>query len=165
VQEEWKRTYGAAAPFGNLRAMWSNEACARVTPLGGPCPYAEERCAMAFLSAVQTVTATRRRSPTGYFRSVARSMGIDMADNKPLSREANREAHLFAAEAAPGSGDTDRPGNGDAAGPQGDDPARPDASPDLRRTIARPIAIGALLGSLHLGAREDGSAHGREGAQ
>lgn len=113
------------APYGNLRRLWREMACAETNPYGSEtCPYPPEDCALAFFQAVEkTVYAMPRKSRTGYFRSVARTAGMERAERKPLARE------------------QEGPGNvrGRGSGLQ----TRPD---EVRSTRHRPVRIGELLG-------------------
>lgn len=76
------------APFGNLRKLWRERACAETNPYGSDtCPYSTENCALAFLQAVERTVYAMPRKPTAYFRSVALTIGMERAERKPLARE------------------------------------------------------------------------------
>ena len=117
---------------------------------------------MAFLSAVQNSLLPWVDAPAAYFVKVARSAGVERADNKPLARERHREE---------GSGQPGDLRGGPAPGrrrgvaqvggvhpPRGVVPEVLDEEDHLRRARTRPNAIGDLLGALNIGSRQ-GSAH------
>ena len=163
VKVLWERTTGQSAPFGRLRMNFQREHCRAINPYGGECPYREEECGTAFLAAVQNSLLPWITDPAAYFVKVARSSGIERADNKPLAREMHREQT--------GSGNTGdvRGGHGprfdgDLAVVRSSNAIR-DIRPEednLRRSHARPIAIGDLLGSIdprpRQGPADDGKA-------
>lgn len=136
VQASWKRTYGRAAPFGDLRRQWREEHCSRLNPYGSEdCPYSERDCAIAFYKAVQHVTAERADTPMGLFKVVARSYAFDRAENKPLARDRVQ---------------TDvRPGDSGGGGVRDDE-----GSDDVPRPITRPVSIGDVLRSIDPRPRE-----------
>ena len=137
VQALWESTYGKKAPFGNLRQMWVREHCRTVAPYDD-CPYDKQDCALSFLGAVEQVTgAAKREHPTGYFRSVARTLGYRRAEDKPLAR----------------LGLTGTANEGALPGP------------GLRSTKTGPIAIGDVLKSLDLGPRERPAKDGQASAK
>jgi hypothetical protein len=170
VKTLWESTTGKPAPFGRLRMNFQREHCRAINPYGSDdCPYREEECAMAFLGVVQSVLLPWIADPAAYFVKVAKSTGIDRADNKPLARERHREE---------GSSDTGRSRRGSAARYAGDPPLgnskrgdRTGAAPvfleetDLHRSHARPQSIGDVLGTLYAGAREKPSADRTEGSE
>ena len=157
VKELWERTTGSKAPFGRLRMNFQRQHCATINPYGSEdCPYREEECAMAFLSTVQNVLLPWITDPAAYFVKVAKSTGIERADNKPLARERHREE---------GSSDRRRadaghaPGHPRDAGGESADEAR------LHSARRRPESIGTLLGSLDLGARQGPAQDGSQSAK
>ena len=129
VQSQWRARTGKAAPFGDLRRTWVREHCVRVAPAQGLCPYREQDCALAFLSAVQT-SLTARKNPMGYFRRVAKTLALDRLDSKPLSRDQE------------GPSAPDRLADSDAEGS------------GLRGSKTRPVAIGDVLRTLDPGSRQ-----------
>jgi hypothetical protein len=154
IDEAWRETYRVKAPFAKLRQMWKTQHCVQVDPYNTGCPYSEEDCAMSFLVAVERTVGFHPERPTGYFRAVAHSMGLDRADNKPLARDTLRRTDVRK-EGDPGglegrdrAGHTRNPGGMDAPG---DDEARDQASldeaADLRRSTYRTVRIGELLGT------------------
>jgi hypothetical protein len=166
VKALWEKTTGKPAPFGRLRMNFQREQCSRINPYAGECPYRVEECGMAFLSAVQNSLLPWIEDPAAYFVKVARSAGIERADNKPLAREHHREE---------GPGHAGDLRGGDAAGRGGDlaafrgtDPSRRvvpevlDEEDHLRRAHARPNSIGSLLGALNLGTRQGQPSDGSE---
>lgn len=166
VKTLWEQTTGKPAPFGRLRMNFQREHCRAINPYGSEsCPYREEECAMAFLGAVQNSLLPWITDPAAYFVQVARSTGIERADNKPLAREHHREegpGHPGAMGVRDGSRR-----DGYLAGVRPTDAIRdvPSEEDDLRRAHARPLAIGDLLGSINLGPRQGPSDDGKESAQ
>ena len=170
VQEAWREAYSMNAPFAKLRQMWKTQHCVQVDPYNTGCPYSEEDCAMSFLVAVERTVGFRPEKPTGYFRAVAHSMGLDRADDKPLARDTltrtdvRNEGHPGGLESRFGTGPSRGRGLAEdrglhAAGDQGLD----EEASDLHRTSHRPVRIGELLGTLDLGPREGPSKNGKEG--
>ena len=152
VKAAWEQRFEAKAPFSRLRLSWREEHCQTLNPYGSEtCAYREEQCAMSFLAAVEATTANARdvRGAVGYFRRVARSDATRRADEKPMRRETHAEVPAQTQEAF-------RPS----------DPGHVRLSAEERRELhrskTRPIAIGDLLGSLHVGPRaqsaDDGEA-------
>jgi hypothetical protein len=167
VKELWEKTTGKPAPFGRLRLNFQREHCRSINPYGSEgCPYREEECALAFLSAVQNSLLPWVEDPAAYFVKVARSGGIERADNKPLAREHHREE----GSGQPGVARRDlQPRHGGRVAAvrgvhpsQGPVPEVLDEEDHLRRARSRPDAIGALLGSLNLGPRQAAPADGSE---
>ena len=147
VDEAWRETYRVKAPFAKLRQMWKTQHCVQVDPYNTGCPYSEEDCAMSFLVAVERTVGFHPERPTGYFRAVAHSMGLDRADNKPLARDTLRRTDVRK------EGDARTASRDLSAGPSsnGESGPAPVKTTDLRRTDHRPQRIGELLGSLNLG--------------
>jgi hypothetical protein len=170
VKELWEKTTSKPAPFGRLRQNFQREHCRSINPYGSEgCPYREEECALAFLSAVQNSLLPWVEDPAAYFVKVARSGGIERADNKPLAREHHREER---------SGDAGDTRGGSPAGRRGDldqvrrqDPAKRavpavlDEEDHLHRAHARPFAIGDLLGAFNARSREVRPTDGSEGTK
>lgn len=139
VKAKWEAAYGKRAPFGNLRAMWVREHCQILAPYDdADCPYDKVDCALSFLTAVEVVTEVKRVSPTGYFRSVARTLAFGRAEDKPLARQR----------------DTGAGQQRDEAGPLG-----------VRRAPRGPERLGDLLRSLDVGPREGRAPDGRQGPE
>ena len=156
VKAVWESTTGQKAPFGRLRMNFQQEHCRTINPYGSDsCPYREEECAMAFLSAVQNTLLPWVDDPAAYFVKLARANGAERADNKPLAREMHREE----GPGNPGGrqrGARPRP-------PRNGETVRGLTEEDLvRRAANRPQSIGALLGTLHVGPHQDGTSHGKE---
>ena len=170
VKTLWERTTGKPAPFGRLRLAFQKEHCRSINPYGSDgCPYREEECAIAFLGTVQSSLLPWIEDPAAYFVKVARSTGIERADNKPLAREMHREE-------GPGHDGDLRGGHParrrrDLAPVRGRNPSQRvvpevlDEEDHLRRAHARPDAIGNLLGSLNLGPRQGPAHDGKESTQ
>lgn len=170
VKDLWERTTGKPAPFGRLRLAFQKGHCSAINPYGSDsCPYREEECALAFLSAVQNSLLPWVEDPAAYFVKVARSAGVERADNKPLARERHREE----GSSHPGGL---RPGRGPRRNGGVAQVGRADPSPrvvpevldeedHLRRARTRPDAIGDLLGALNLGSRQGPANDGKESAQ
>jgi hypothetical protein len=129
VKDEWESAFGAKAPFAKLRQMWKTQHCVQVDPYNTGCPYPEVDCSLAFLVAVQRTAGAHPDRPTGYFRAVAHSMGLDRADNKPLARDTLTRTDVHK-EGHPGGR-----GSGSEEGQ------------DVRRSTTRPVRIGELLGA------------------
>jgi len=147
VKKLWSDRYGKGAPFGNLRLMWKERHCATLNPYGSEnCPYRPEDCALAFLAAVERVTAPDVTNPTGMFRTISTLMAAERADNKPLARD--RIVNVGSKE-----------GPSNTRTPAGDIPA----GPGVRSRTAVPQRISELLGSLDLGARKGPTPNGEEG--
>jgi hypothetical protein len=170
VKELWERTTGKPAPFGRLRLSFQRGHCQAINPYGSEdCPYREEECAMAFLGTVQNSLLPWVEDPAAYFVKVARSSGVERADNKPLARERHLEkgpSHTRDVRGghAPGSGGDLAPLGG--VHRERDVPAPVlDEEDHLRRAHARPFAIGNLLGSLYPRTREGRPADGSEGSK
>lgn len=137
------RATGRTPPFGDLRQQWRKMHCAVLNPYSSDtCPYSTEDCGLAFLAAVER--SVDKASPVGYFRSVARSMALDRADNKPLERERDT---------------TPRPSY---EGPVGLHPAE---GQGLRGADRGPVRIGDLLGALDLGPRQRPADDGKASAK
>ena len=125
---------------------------------------------MAFLSSVQNSLLPWIDDPAAYFVKVARSSGIERADNKPLAREMHRDLHQAGDNRSGGAGHgTGRPG--DLAQLPGVHPGQHvrtevlDEEDHLRRAHVRPSPIGSLLGTLNLGPRQGRTTDGSEGNQ
>ena len=161
---------GVAPKFGDLRKIWRKRHCATLNPYGfEDCPYDEQDCAMAYLSAIQTsVHVAAHGNPVGYFWRLAYSMAVTRADEKPLLRDR---------EDAKGSSHTRHAQSGDQPGSPGVVPAisavqdqagRDEIDPGLRGRLSRPEHIGALLGSFDIRSRpwpergRDGEEEGKE---
>jgi hypothetical protein len=144
VKVAWAERYGGRAPYGNLRLSWREMHCQTLNPYGSDtCAYRPEQCAMAFLIGVERLAAVpniSEKSAIPYFRAIAHSMALERADDKPLARE-KQSGTLVHDEAQ---------GPGDARDVRLSDEERW----ELHRARSRPIAIGDLLGSLHVGPRE-----------
>jgi len=171
VKELWERTTGRPAPFGRLRLTFQKGHCRLINPYGSEsCPYREEECAMAFLGAVQNSLLPWVEDPAAYFVKVARSTGIERADNKPLAREQHRDVHQ-AGDSGSGRGGHGAGRPGDLAHVRGVHPSQGvrtevlDEEDHLRRAHARPVSIGSLLGAFNTGAREGRVANGSEGSK
>lgn len=145
VQEAWREAYRTAAPFAKLRQMWKTQHCVQVDPYNTGCPYATEDCAMAFLVAVERTTGFHPERPTGYFRAVAHSMGLDRADNKPLSRDIVSRMDVRKEGQPADSGDGSEEGR------------------VLHRPVNRPVRIGELLGALDLRPHQGPTKDSQEG--
>lgn len=170
VKTLWERTTGRPAPFGRLRLTFQKEHCRSINPYGSEsCPYREDECAMAFLSAVQNSLLPWIEDPAAYFVKVARSAGIERADNKPLAREKHREeGPSHAGDLRGGHASGRRRGVAPVRGvhpSQGVVPQVLDEEDHLRRARTRPNAIGDLLGSLNLGPRPGPANDGKESPQ
>jgi hypothetical protein len=145
---------------------FQQEHCRAINPYGSEsCPYREEECGMAFLGAIQSTLLPWVEDPAAYFVKVARSTGVDRADNKPLAREHHREEgsghgrDLLSGREPGRDGDLVRVRSADAVR---DVHSEEDS---LRRAHARPNAIGDLLGSLDFGSRQRPAHDGKESAQ
>jgi hypothetical protein len=165
----WRKTTGKAAPFGRLRLNFQREHCRAINPYGGECPYREEECGSAFLSAVQNSLLPWVADPAAYFVKVAHSSGVERADNKPLAREKHREKEPGHAGDAPvrfrtGSGGDVGSIGGTQAGRPGE-PLLPEEADHLRRAADRPQSIGNLLGSINLGTRQGPVENGSESSK
>lgn len=147
VAAVWQDEFGTKAPFGKLRLMWKEQHCIKVDPYNTGCPYPVEDCSLAFLAAVQRTAGAHPAHPTGYFRAVALSMGLDRADNKPLARDTLSRTDVHK-EGHPGS-----PSSG------------PEAGPGVHRPDRGPIRIGELLGAVDLGPHQRPSKDEQEGNQ
>jgi hypothetical protein len=168
VKSLWEKTTGKPAPFGRLRMNFQREHCSKINPYAGECPYRVEECGMAFLSAVQASLLPWIEDPAAYFVKVARSAGIERADNKPLAREQHRDVHQAGDDRSGRSGHgTGRPG--DLAHVRGVHPSQRlgaevlDEEDHLRRAHVRPNSIGSLLGALNLGPHQGRTTDGSEG--
>lgn len=142
------------ADFGAYIRLWRKQHCSMINPFGSDdCPYAVEDCALAFL---KTVLDSRdaKISRTGLFSTMAKTRGIDRADNKPLARDRTLRTYGHQSEttglrSGPRAGSAD-----DLAGVQ-PSPVEPrygglsgmarDGSLGLRRPAYRPQSIGGLL--------------------
>jgi hypothetical protein len=160
VDEAWREAYRVKAPFAKLRQMWKTQHCVQVDPYNTGCPYSTEDCAMSFLVAVERTVGFHPERPTGYFRAVAHSMGLDRADNKPLARDTLRrtdvrkEGNTRGLEGRSETGrSSDRAGTGAPGVHEAGDQGVVDDASGLRRTDHQPVRIGELLGSLNLGPR------------
>ncbi len=171
VKTEWEEAFGAAAPFAKLRQMWKTQHCVQVDPYNTGCPYPEVDCSLAFLAAVQRTAGAHPARPTGYFRAVSHSMGLDRADDKPLQRDMIRRTDVHK-EGQPGaipSGHGERPGRDDRVAQdgsgiyQGDGGGVGEESPDLRRSSHRPVRIGELLGAIDPRTRQRPTTDEQEG--
>lgn len=83
VDDLWKHALKVKTPFGDLRNMWRRHHCRTLNPYGDSdtnCPFDQEECAKAFLSAVLITTEARPTVPMGYFIKVARSRAAVRAD-------------------------------------------------------------------------------------
>jgi hypothetical protein len=152
VKAAWEQRFEAKAPFSRLRLSWREEHCQTLNPYGSDtCAYRQEQCALSFLAAVEATVANARDASgaVGYFRRVARSDATRRADEKPMRRETREEVPTQTQEAL-------RPS--DPSHIRHSDEERQ----ELHRTRSRPIAIGQVLGGLHLGPRtgpaDDGEA-------
>lgn len=104
-------------PFGMFSKIWREEHCRTLNPYGSEdCPYDERDCALAYYAAVSHAQATPGvRSMPAFFRSVAKRMGLERADDKPLARDrVNRRTN--GRTEAPRSGDAGAEGRGTAEG-------------------------------------------------
>lgn len=158
VDPRIKEEYGTQkVPWGDFRRQFKIQYCRRVNPTGHPedCPFPEEDCAMTFMQ-----TALQARDglkPGALFRVLAKSKGLDRADNRPLTRDrvpAGRPSNL-----------PERPTSGQQGSVRGmaSSKAEPvDGSPMPGRT-ARPASLAEVLGSLNLGARQGPAPDGEEG--
>jgi hypothetical protein len=154
IDEAWRETYRVKAPFAKLRQMWKTQHCVQVDPYNTGCPYSEEDCAMSFLVAVERTVGFHPERPTGYFRAVAHSMGLDRADNKPLARDTLRRTDVRKEGDPGGLEGRHQQGfasSGPGVGPSGayetfEEGVVGEAS-DLRRATHRPVRIGELLGT------------------
>lgn len=143
IKNDWERTYGKRAPFGDLRRQWQLKHCRTLNPYGSEdCPYSLDQCTEAFARAVGVVTATELRSPGGYFGKVARSRAAERADAKPLARDLPH--------APQGPGDT------------GDVPQDPGSRPWMRSPGGGFDSIGDLLRAIDPRSRENGAEDGGE---
>ncbi len=140
VKTEWEGAFGEPAPFGKLRQMWKTQHCTKVDPYNTGCPYPEADCSLAYLVAVQRTAGAHPERPTGYFRAVALSMGLDRADNKPLERDTVRRTDVRKEGHAGGV-----PGGSSSGRETGGLP-----EDHLRGPSRRPQRIGELLGGLDL---------------
>ena len=172
VASVWEERLGTKAPFGKLRQMWKTQHCTKDDPYNTGCPYPMEDCALAFLIAVQRTAAAHPARPTGYFRTVALTLGLDRADNKPLARDIVRrtDVHKERDTSSLASGDRSRrPGNAEGAGTPGiheagDAPVVPSET-GLRRADHRPVRIGELLGSINVRPHQGPPTDSQEGDQ
>lgn len=152
IQDAWKARFGVGAPFGSLRKEWRREHCRTINPYGSDgCPFERADCIAAFREAVLESLLTKVIDPRVYFIAVAKTRGMQRAENKP--REAHRSETSSAArpgqQRAVASGDPARRLR-DLAAYLGDDPVSAVEAVDtdhLRPRLARPTRIGALLGS------------------
>lgn len=152
VDPRVKAAWPGRAPWGDLRKTWKGEHCVRVSGTGYPddCPYVEEDCALAFLQCVLSVVDADR--PMALFRTRAKMMGAERADNKPLAREGDpkgRRSHL----------DEERrqdPSRRDVQGIPGVSP------PYLPHAAVRPTQIGDVLRSYDFGSRQGRADDGEE---
>lgn len=156
VQRAWQETYETGAPFGKLRQMWKTVHCSKVDPYNTGCPYSESDCGMAFLIAVERTVGAHPDRPTGYFRAVALTLGLDRADNKPLARDivrrmdVRKEGHTTGPRRSPTEG---LPRTRPMDARTGDDRLRAgglDEGPVVHGANHRPQRIGELLGNLDL---------------
>lgn len=161
----WKSSYPGKVPFGDLRRIWKYEHCRKLNPGGsGFCRFTREDCALAFFTAVQhALDPGVIDNPVGYYRRLAVSMAIDRADRRPLEREIGPRD-----QGGAGAGDQPRPGgvdpvHGGAPVLLARDPDVSEEEASLRRSHARPVRIGELLGTLNLGARQEQPTDGSEG--
>ena len=158
VKVMWERATSKPAPFGRLRKVFQDEHCARVNPYtGSECPYTKEECALAFLQAVQNSLMPWIEDPAAYFVKVAASGGARRADNKPLAREKHLDPQ--------GPGQPVPASPGDRAGHAGNEGGWTAERDRLRGARRRPVAIGDVLGALHIGARQGRAADGSEGVE
>lgn len=100
---------------------------------------------MAFLVAVERTTGFHPDRPTGYFRAVAHSMGLDRADNKPLSRDIVSRTDVRKEGHPAGGRSSTQAGPQEGLGDIGISDAE-----SLRRANNRPVRVDALLGALNL---------------
>lgn len=164
VQQQWTETYGVGAPFGKLRQMWKAVHCTKVDPYNTGCPYSQEDCGLAFLVAVERTVGARPDRPTGYFRTVALTLGLDRADNKPLARDTLRRTDVLK------EGDTEG-SRGSSATRRGATPQerledqRAGSSSDLHRATSGPVRISELLGAIDPRPHQGPSTDSQEGDQ
>lgn len=159
VQTQWQEAYGKGAPFGKLRQMWKEVHCSKVDPYNTGCPYSISDCGLSFLVAVERTVGAHPERPTGYFRTVALTLGLDRADNKPLARDTLRRTDVHKEGDSGGlrGSHTSRPGrdgeatHGLASAQDSRTGGSPDeGAPDLHRTSHRPHTVGDVLGTLNL---------------
>jgi hypothetical protein len=105
IAKGWAFRFLRGAPFSRLRLSWKEEHCAVLNPYrSADCPYPERDCVMAFwLGVERTISeADNAQHAVGYFRTQAKRMALDRAENKPLSRE--RQGNAAPAGAGPAAG-------------------------------------------------------------
>ena len=162
VAKQWAAKYLIGAPFSRLRLSWKEQHCATLNPYRSvDCPYPERDCVLAFWQAVdQTIYNAERKHAMGYFRMMAKRSAIERAENKPLARERPRNTGDSDSSSAAGLPGDSLMGNrpGEATDPVDDETS-------LRRSHARPIAIGEMLGALNFRPRESGPPDGKAGGE
>lgn len=167
VSVQWKAKYDGPVPFGDLRRIWKYEHCRNLNPGGSfLCRFPREDCALAFLAAVQhALSPAVTSNPVGYYRRLAKSMAIDRADRRPLEREVGPRNAPDAQRGDRSGPGRDRPIHGPEPVLLARDQGVSVEEPGVRRTNARPVPIGDVLGALNLGPRQelpkDGSASGK----
>lgn len=165
IAYEWAKKFTRGAPFSRLRLSWKEQHCRILNRYSSKeCPYPERDCVISFLSAVETAIwdCDEVSHAVGYFRAIIKTMALNRLENKPLARE------------RPGLAGT--PQLGSAAGPYEPvalaDGERGDGTggirgipeePNLRRSHARPLSIGEVLGTLNVGTRKTELPNGEEG--
>ena len=134
--------HGKKANFGDLRRTWRQMHCAQVAPYG-PCPYARQDCAMAFLHAASKVVFADR--PGAMFRTVAKRSGLERAEASSWS---DRRVARSSAQARPIPVLAEDGPASDLQSGTADDYAE-DVRYQVRGTNARPTRIGEMLGAQH----------------
>jgi hypothetical protein len=123
-------------PYSAFARLFRSEHCATLNPYGSEsCPYLERDCVMAYLTACQRAIEPSVHAPVPFFRWVAKSLALERADNKPLTRDnprtVVREQEVASRQGRPGRSRDVR---------DGDEPGS-----SVRRAI--PSSIGSLFGT------------------
>lgn len=155
IQTAWKARHGQGAPFGSLRQEWRRQHCAVINPYGSDgCPYTIDQCISAFEAAVMATLEPQVIDSRVYFISVARSRGLERAENKPSSRITEGAGPGVAGVV--GQGDPARRRADLFRGAEGPTLREVEDAESryLRRRMAKPTRIGEMLRRPDSGARE-----------
>ena len=151
IQAAWKARFGVGAPFGSIRQTWRQQHCRTINPYGSDgCPFTIDQCIQAFEDAVVESLGRTVLDPRVYLISVAKSRGLDRAENKPAT------GPRITSTATEGPGVAGAVGGSGLEGRPGDlpphwstrDRLRPLDEGDgshLRSRLSRPVHIGTLL--------------------